>query len=113
MAQFYHILDYKGLPVSTLAALVAGLPEESRIKTRLNGRNGKSLTELLLAVIADGIKMLVWMQSVDGARGQNRPKSIYEELIGDQQDPDVNVYDSPEEFMAERERILAGKEETT
>ena len=100
MAQFYHILDYKGLPVSTLAALVAGLPEESRIKTRLNGRNGKSLTELLLAVIADGIKMLVWMQSEDGARGQNRPKSIYEELIGDQQDPDVNVYDSPEEFMA-------------
>ena len=113
MAQYYHILDFEGLPVSTLAALVAGLPEHSRTKSKLNGRNRKSLEELLLAVIADGIKTLIWMKTEDGAAGRNRPRSIFEELLGEDQEPEVNVYDSPEEFMAERERILAGKEETT
>lgn len=112
MAQYYHILDFEGLPVSTLAALVAGLPDHSRTKSRINGRSGRSLTELLLAAIADGVKMLIWMQSEDGARGINRPESIFEELTGGNSN-EAESFDSPEEFMAERARILKGKEENT
>ena len=110
MAQYYHILDFEGLPVSKLAALVAGLPEHSRTKSRRNGRKEKSLVEMLLAAIVDGVKMLVWMQSEDGVKGVNRPESVFEQLLGESR-KETESFDSPEEFMAARKRILEGKEE--
>ncbi len=111
MAQYYHVLDFEGLPVNTLAALVAGLPEHSRTKARISGRSGRSLTELLLATISDSLNMLIWMQSEDGARGINRPDSIFEQLTGNSSSNEIESFDTPEEFMAERAKILARKEE--
>ena len=82
MAQYYHILDYKGLPVSTQAALVSGLPYYARVKAKIRGDSGFSTEETLLAVIADKLAMLVWLNSEDGRNNTNRPRSILAALSG-------------------------------
>ena len=64
---------------------------------------------MLLALIADSVQTLAWMQSEDGVNGRNRPKSIFNMIVGANEETDVDVFESPEDFMAERERILSGR----
>lgn len=106
MAQYYHVYDYRGLPVSTLAALAAGLPAESRVMRKVSG---SKLTpeQTLLAAIADRLGLLVWMQTKDGHKGRNRPKSILSELTRDETEAPES-FASPADFEAERERLLRG-----
>ena len=111
MAQYYHILDYKGLPVSTQAALVSGLPYYARVKAKIRGDSGFSTEETLLAVIADKLAMLVWLNSEDGRNNTNRPRSILAALSGGDRENEVLSFDTPEEFEAQRERILSGEGE--
>ena len=68
--------------------------------------------EMLLALIADSVQTIAWMQSEDGVRGTNRPKSIFNLIAGTGEETDVDVFESPEAFLAERERILYGRGET-
>jgi len=35
---------------------------------------------MLLALIVDGVNMLVWQNTKDGHKGRNRPKSVYKLL---------------------------------
>lgn len=80
LAEVYHIYDYRLLPVRQVATFSVGLRDNSRIKMKLN--NCKVNTELLImAGIYDGIKLLVWMNSKDGANGINRPKSMTQYLL--------------------------------
>ena len=54
MAETYHILDYRALPATLLATLVAGLRENSRI------RSGKLRTSTaLLAAAVDRLSYLL------------------------------------------------------
>ena len=75
------------------------------------GTREVTTSEMLLAVIADSVQTLAWMQSEDGANGRNRPKSIFNMITGSKEETDIDVFDSPEAFMAERERILSGRGE--
>lgn len=107
MAETYHIFDLHSLPVRTIATLAAGLGAESRTMRGLTGVN-MSRTEMLLAVIADGIRTLVWFKTKDGQKGRNRPKSLLEELRGASHSQDAPVsFASVEEFEAARKRILS------
>lgn len=106
MAQYYHIVDYRGLPVETLAALACGLPEDSRIMRKLSGAKAPPMLTLL-AAIADRLSLLVWFQTKDGQKGRNRPKSILSELMKETEEKPL-TFASPEAFEAERARILRG-----
>lgn len=97
LAETYHVLDYKSLPLKTVATLSVGLRDNSRIKMKMTGMN-HSLETLLLAAVSDRMANLVWMNSQDGAKGINRPKFILSELLGEEKDGNVQGYDSPEEF---------------
>lgn len=57
LAETYHILDYRALPVPLLATLCSGLRDDSRIKMRLAGINEIS-NEVILINIADTIKLI-------------------------------------------------------
>jgi hypothetical protein len=105
LAETYHILDYKSVPVKTLAALTAGLNEDTRSKRKAAG--GKAPLRILLpAAILDQLSMLVWMQSKDGQKGINRPKSLVKAMtIGETEQ--VKSFRTADEFQEERERILA------
>lgn len=109
MAQYYHIVEWEGLPVQKQAALVYGLPAHSRVKSKITGDKQLSTEETLLAMLVDNTAYLIWMQSEDGQNGRNRPESILTALLGEKEDNDLEVFNTPEEFERERERILSGK----
>lgn len=105
MAETYHIYDLRGLPARTLATLAFGLRADSRIKMRLSDQQLRVNT-ILLAAIADRLGLLVWAQTEDGRRARNRPQSIIDALTGAEDAP--QGYSTPEEFEAERRRIING-----
>lgn len=69
-----------------------------------------TLEEMLLSAVVDNTNLLAWMQSADGAKGTNRPKSLLSKLIGMEEDNDeIVAFESGEEF----DRVwasLTGKE---
>jgi hypothetical protein len=107
-AEYYHIYDYKVLPLEYVSTLFFGLRAESRSKLSLT-KQRLPADVLLLAFIADALNTLVWFQSEDGQKGRNRPKSIYDVLTGANgkvTDENVLSFSSAEEFEKERmERI--------
>ena len=94
-AQYYHVLDWRGLPVRLAATLASGLPEESRSKLKIAGAKAP-LDRLLLAGIADQLASLLWRYS---PKGTPRPKSIVDVLTGeDEKKAPIRTYRSGEDF---------------
>lgn len=107
LAETYGVMDYKALPLKTVAALSCGLRDNSRIKMRITGR--KVETEYMMgAAIIDHLATLIWMQTKDGQKGRNRPESLLDRLIGQAKRDDIVAFNSIEEFEAEKQRILSG-----
>ena len=104
-AETYHIYDYKSMPPKTAAILAAGLPDDSRIKRSLTGQKVNTET-LLLANIADSLQLLVWAKTKDGQHNRNRPKSILEALIKEEEPSKYASFDSIEAYEAARKRIM-------
>ena len=85
-AETYHIYDYKSLPLGTVGTFACGLRADSRIGMKMS--NSKITTDqTLLALIADNTKAIAWLNSKDGAKGINRPKSLFESRLGDMETP--------------------------
>lgn len=105
-AETYNIYDYKRLPLTTAAALAIGLRDDSRIKMKLSGAVATTEIQLLAAAV-DRLSLLVWAQTKDASRGQNRPPSILEAF--NRKETDNAAYESGEDFIAERERLLKGE----
>lgn len=105
MAEYYHILDMEALPVSQLAVLSFGLPRDSRVMRRVSGLP-VTYDQLLLSSIVDHLALLVWLQTEDGVKGRNRPKSILSELLSTEETEKPKAYESGEAFLAAREAII-------
>ena len=111
LAETYGIFDYERIPVRKLATLSAGLRSDSRIMMKMAGIKINT-GEMLLAVIADKLSVLVWQNTEDGHNGANPPESILEMLIGRQQkQSDLMIFRTSEEFKKERNRILSQMKE--
>ena len=106
-AETYHVLDWRALPARTAATLAMGLGPDSRIMQKISGARVPFDT-LLLAAIADTVRILAWMQTKDGARGRNRPDSILDRLTGTARTSETAGFDSPEAVDAWRASILEG-----
>lgn len=107
MAETYGVLDWRALPLVTAATLAQGLPASSRVVRAVGGLGGRDVKELLLAVVADGVRHIAWMLSEDGAKGQNHPGSILAALTGEKA-ADPAGYDSGEDFFAAWAAITGG-----
>lgn len=105
MAEYYHVYELERLPVSTLAALAAGLPPYSRSKRKYSGQTVPDETGLL-ALILDSVNHIGWMLSKDGEKGRNHPKSIYQMLTEADTENDVVGYATPEDFETARNKLL-------
>ena len=77
-AEYYHILDYKSITPGLAGMLLQGLRPESRTKMKLTNQK-ITLEQTLLAIIADGIKGLIFMQSKK--KNKKLPESILNLLI--------------------------------
>ena len=105
LAETYGILDYKVLPVETLAALSVGLRENSRIKMKLSGAKVKP-DFLLLAAAVDRLSLLVWSKTKDAEKGRKRPKSLVEVLKGKKKESDVMAFNTAEEWERAKAKII-------
>lgn len=101
----YHILDYRTLPARQAALFACGLPERSRIMRALSG-TPVDLQEMLLAVIADAVKLLVWQNTEDGHKGVRQPRSIREILC--KKDGPGEGFATAADFEAWRAAMLEG-----
>ncbi len=107
LAETYGILNYKVLPVSTLAALSVGLRENSRIKMKLSGAKVQP-DFLLLAAAVDRLSLLVWSKTKDAEKGRNRPKSLIDILNGREKESEIMSFDTAEEWEAAKAHIIGG-----
>lgn len=105
MLETYHIMDYRALPARQAALFACGLGEGSRIVRKLSGTPAGPDT-LLLAVIADALRILIWQNTEDGHRGRNQPRSIMDTLTGGSRDG--AGFDTAEAFEAWRAEMLGG-----
>lgn len=105
LAETYHILNYRALPLRLVAVLACGLREDSRVLMRISGARVQS-DVMLMASAVDRLSLLVWFQTKDGQRGRNRPQSLLTTLAGDKKQS-IESFDSAEEFDAARARILS------
>lgn len=106
LAQYYHVLDWRSLPLAVVGTLVQGLPMESRTMRALTGTKHDD-KEILLAMITDSIRHLCWMISEDGSNGKNHPASIFDLLVGET--PKETGFDSGIEFDAAWSAIIGGE----
>lgn len=104
LAETYHVLNYKALPVKTVALFASGLRDSARIKMKISGQAAEDKTVLLAAAV-DRLTMLLWAGSEDGQKNRNRPKMIVPQLLGEEE-KETLTFDSIESFEAKRREIL-------
>lgn len=107
LAETYQIYDYRQMPPSKVAIFAIGLRDDSRIKMKIAGL--KTTPEALLqSITADRLGLLVWMNTEDGQKNRNRPKSIVESMYGEKTESEISAFKSGKEFEEERERLMKG-----
>lgn len=110
LAETYGILDYRALPLKTVAALSSGLRDNSRIKLKISGQNIDNTTALLAAAV-DRLSLLFWAKTKDGQKNRNRPDSMLQKLMGSRQEDekDYMTFQTVEEFEAARKKAISGE----
>lgn len=106
LMETYGILNYRALPARQISVFACGLRESSRIMRKLSGAPAP-FSDMMLAVIADAVRILVWQNTKDGVSGRNAPTSIFATLLD--KGGSTFAFDSTEDFDAWRESILNGE----
>ena len=110
LAETYQIYDYRQLPLNQVAVFAYGLRDDSRIKQMMSNQI-VPLETTLLASIVDRLSLSLWLQTKDGQKGVNRPKSIVDQLTKqDKEERDEReylVFESGEDFENYRRSLLA------
>lgn len=106
-AETYHIYDLRMLPARKIATFAAGLGDSSRIVRKISG-SPASFESIMLATIADAVRILVWQNTKDGIEGRNAPESIIASILGNKKES--AAFDSAEDFENWRNSILNGEE---
>ena len=100
LAETYHVLDYRSLPLNLVATLSVGLRENSRIKMLASGMHVSQDT-LLLAAIADRVEMFRYGFTDAAKKGKRPPEMLVDALTGGtHKHSDVTSFQTAEEFEA-------------
>lgn len=109
LAETYRIYDYRQLPLLQVAVFAYGLRDDSRIK-KIISNQAVSLDTLLFASMVDRLSLSLWLQTKDGQKGVNRPKSIVDQLTkpdkGERDEREYLVFESGEDFENYRKKLL-------
>ncbi len=100
MAQTYGVLNMKALPPAKAAVLACGLGPDSRTMRTIT--KTPTMTELLLAAIADKLSVLIY--GLCGDKNTAQPKMILDVLIPGE--PDMQAFDTPEAWEAARAKMI-------
>lgn len=87
-----------------VAIFACGLKRDARVWQKLKGEIDFD-TQIQVAIY-DYIRQLVWLNTVDGQEGRNRPKSLLDSMLGrtSEKKSDAVEFDTPESFKEEWER---------
>ena len=107
MLETYHIMNYRALPARDAALFACGLGENSRIMRKISNAPA-SFDSMLLAIIADALRILVWQNTKDGMEGRNVPNSILSALLNRENEEDG--FETATEFEAWRNSLIGGNE---
>lgn len=107
MAETYGIFDLCQIPIQTLATLAAGLPDDSRIKMQIAGKNRISPLFVYITM-ADMLTMILHVLSAKP--GAEKPILLTDYMIGKQKEEKKQAigFDSIEEFEAARRGFING-----
>jgi hypothetical protein len=102
LAETYHVLDYKALPVKLVAILANGLGNKSRIKKKL--ANIKvSIEEMMMASIADNLSIIQKSLS-----GHKEKLFLFTEYFGESLPENQKGFNSVQEFEETRKKLMKG-----
>lgn len=63
--------------------------------------------QMLLAEIVDGMNLLLWTKTKDATKGRNKPKSLLQSLLKNQENKDeYEVFKDGKEFERMKELII-------
>lgn len=110
LAETYHVLDWRSLPLLTVAALASGLRETARIRQKISATR-YTTGEILTATAVDYLALLWWAQTEDGQKGRRRPESILNKLLGTEPEKKVTAFATGEEFEKRYAEITGGSHE--
>lgn len=111
-AETYHIYNYRSLPLHMVGIYACGLRQDSRI-IMATSKTKVTADQTLLAMISDNTRMLAWLNSADGMRGVNRPKSLVEMLVGNVKQnvsSGIEAFETGQDFDDEWRRLTGGSE---
>lgn len=98
LAEYYRIYDYKQLPLETVAILVYGLRDHSRIKMKMTDSR-LTVEQTLFAIMADDLNYIAWSKTKDAQANINKPESILERLRNKDVQQDCTGFATGEDFM--------------
>lgn len=107
LMETYHIFDYRALPARQVALFACGLNENSRIMRKISGAPA-GFDSMMLAVIADALRILVWQNTENGAKGINQPQSIMAAILNRDADREQQGFESAADFEAWRRSLFEG-----
>lgn len=104
LAQTYHILNMKELPVQRVALFSIGLRNNSRIKIKMMNLN-QSFETTLLAKAVDELSMSNWIKT--GAKKERKPNLILPKLLNVEKEEKETVgFKTVEEFEQAKKLII-------
>ncbi len=112
LAETYHVLNWRELPLSLAATLSVGLRDDSRIKKKISGVK-LSLSEMLGALTTDILNLILWTKTKDGQKNRNKPKSLFKKLmdLDKEKKDELMSFSTPEEFEEWRSRKMKASRE--
>ena len=106
LAETYGVLDYKALPVKTLATLCAGLHEDSRIRMRMADCQ-EVAPSFALVRISDTLTVINYMLASLGSKDAPSLPALYQDImIGKHKPKQATGFSSIQEFEEARKRIV-------
>ena len=104
LAETYQIYNMKGLPLLDVATFSCGLRDDSRAKLAISDSKYPFET-LLMAMMVDRLNFLAWTKTESASNNENRPKSIFNILMG-LDESDMETFSSGKEFEQMKARLL-------
>lgn len=102
LAETYNVLDYRSLPIMTLATLCAGLHDDSRIKMQLMEMH-RIAPSFAYVRMADTLTMILHVLAGD----KSKPKLYQDIMTGKPIKKKTTGFSSIEEFENARQRFLS------
>ena len=93
LAETYGVFDYRALPLPTVATLVSGLRENSRIHAKKHG-------------LKAGFDTVMIVRAEDGKNGTNPPRLYLSEYIEERKQTNAGRFASADEFERYRSQFF-------